>query len=157
MLVDCSSRVLENIVSGCPWIMGAGDRCSKGVACWEGSLFGVLEGLCFALSAKKMTLAQLEWHHEYWSLRSKIVPSFGGWTPLRTMIFMTRLQKGRHIRATNRLSIFPMVWNMWAQMLIWVPLIKSHKNCVLPIFMKLVLDRGYRLENMINVRVFNMV
>ena len=154
VLVDCGSRVWGNAVSECPGIVGAADHC-LGVACWEESLFGFLEGLCFALSVEEWLL--LIWREindirHWWN---KIVPSFGGQTPLRTMIFMTRLQKGRHIFATDRLAVFPMVWNMWAQMSISAPLIKSHKNCALLRFLKPVLDRGNRLKNMISVRVFN--
>ena len=32
---------------------------------------------------------------------------------------------------------------------------RSHKNCALPRLMNPMLDSGYRLENMINVRVFS--
>ena len=64
------------------------------------SLFGVLEGLCFALLAE-------QWLLLIWS------------------------EKGRHIHAADCPAVFPMVWNMWAQMSIWAPLIRSHKNCTL--------------------------
>ena len=39
-------------------------------------------------------------------------------------------------------------------MSIGVPVMKSHKNCALPRFMNPVLESGYRLENMMNLRVF---
>ena len=38
-----------------------------------------------------------------------IFPSVGGRTPLRSMIFMMRPQKGIHVRATDRAVVFPMV------------------------------------------------
>ena len=39
-------------------------------------------------------------------------------------------------------------------MSIGAPVMRSHKNCALPRLMNLVLESGYRLENMMNVRVF---
>ena len=39
-------------------------------------------------------------------------------------------------------------------MSIGVPVMRSHKNCAPPKLMNHVLDNGYRLENMMNVRVF---
>ena len=39
-------------------------------------------------------------------------------------------------------------------MSIRVPMMRSHKNCALPRLMNPVLESGYRLENMMNVRVF---
>ena len=40
-------------------------------------------------------------------------------------------------------------------MSIGAPVMKSHKNCALPRLMNPVLESGYRLENMMNVRVFS--
>ena len=40
-------------------------------------------------------------------------------------------------------------------MLIGVPLIRSHKNCARPRLINPVLDNGYRLKNMMKVRVFS--
>ena len=40
-------------------------------------------------------------------------------------------------------------------MSIGAPVMGSHKNCALPRLMNLVLDSGYKLENMMNVRVFS--
>ena len=40
-------------------------------------------------------------------------------------------------------------------MSIWAPVLRSHKNYALPRLMNLVLVSGYKLKNMINVRVFN--
>ena len=85
--------------------------------------------------------------------RGSIFPSVGGRTPSRTMIFIRRLQKGRHVHAADRVAIFPMVWKMWAQMSIGTPLMKSHRNCTLPRLMNAVFESGQRLKNMINLRV----
>ena len=41
--------------------------------------------------------------------RGTIFPSVGGRIPLRSMIFMMKLQKGIHVRAANRAAVFPMV------------------------------------------------
>ena len=41
--------------------------------------------------------------------RGSILPSVGGRTPSRTMIFMRRLQNGIHVRAAVRAAVFPMV------------------------------------------------
>ena len=116
VLVDWGLRMWGNAVLICPGIVGVADHCLEGVACWEDSLFGVLEGLCFVLSAEEWLLLIWSEINDIIRWQSKIVHSFGGWTPLRTMIFMTRLQKGRHILAADQLAVFPMVWNMWAQM-----------------------------------------
>ena len=40
-------------------------------------------------------------------------------------------------------------------MSIEAPVMRSHKNCALPRLMNSVLESGYRLENMMNVRVFS--
>ena len=40
-------------------------------------------------------------------------------------------------------------------MSIRVPVMRSHKNCALPRLMNLMLESGYKLENMMNVRVFS--
>ena len=39
-------------------------------------------------------------------------------------------------------------------MSIGAPVMRSHKNCAHPRLMNLVLESGYSLENMMNVRVF---
>ena len=41
-------------------------------------------------------------------------------------------------------------------MSIGAPVMRSHKNCALPRLMNPVLDSGYRLENMMNMRVFSL-
>ena len=41
-------------------------------------------------------------------------------------------------------------------MSIGVPVMRSHKNCAPPRLMNPVLENGYRLENMMNVRVFRL-
>ena len=155
VLVDWGSGMCGNSISVCSRVVRAATRCSEGMAWCDDLPFRVLDGLCFVLSAEEWLLLIWRELSDIGRWRNKIVPSFGGRTPLRTMIFMTRLQKGRNIFTVDRPAIFPMVWNMWAQMSIWAPLIKSHKNYVLLRLMKLVLDRGYRLKNMISVRVFN--
>ena len=40
-------------------------------------------------------------------------------------------------------------------MLIGAPLMRSYKNCALPRLMNPMLKSGYRLENIMNVRVFS--
>ena len=65
-------------------------------------------------------------------------PSFGRWTPSSTIIFTTRLQKGRHVHAT----VLPINWKMWAKMLIWTPMMRSHRNCALPRLMSPVFNNG---------------
>ena len=40
-------------------------------------------------------------------------------------------------------------------MLIGALVMRSHKNCALPRLMNPVLESGYKLEDMMNVRVFN--
>ena len=87
--------------------------------------------------------------------RSIFFPSVGGLIPSRTMIFITRLQKGIRVRAANRAAIFPMIWKMWAHMSIGVPVMRSHRNWALPRLMNAVFESGYRLKNMINLIVFS--
>ena len=41
-------------------------------------------------------------------------------------------------------------------MSIEVPVIRSHKNCARPRLINPVLDNGYRLKNMMKVRVFSL-
>ena len=74
--------------------------------------------------------------------REIIFPSVGGQTLSRSMIFMMRLQKGILVCAADRASIFIIVGKMWAQMSIGTPVMRSHRNCALPRFMKAVLDSG---------------
>ena len=151
VLVDCGSGVWGNAVLRCPRIVGAAEGCPEGVACGEESLFGVLEGLCFPRLAEEWLLLIWRGVKDIGRWRSKIVPSFGGRIPLRTVILMTRLQKGRHICAAEHLVVFPIVWKMWAQMSVWAPLMRSHKNYALPRLMSPMLVSRYRLENMINL------
>ena len=40
-------------------------------------------------------------------------------------------------------------------MLIGIPVMRSHKNCALPRLMNPMLESGYKLENMMNVRIFS--
>ena len=57
-----------------------------------------------------------------------IFPSDGGLTPSRSMIFMIRLQNGKHARVADQAAVFPMVWKMWAHISIGAPVIRSHRN-----------------------------
>ena len=57
-----------------------------------------------------------------------IFPSDGGLIPLRSMIFMMRLQNGIHARAANRAAVFPVIWKIWAQISIGAPIIRSLRN-----------------------------
>ena len=142
MLVDCGLGVWGDAVSVCLGVVWATVQWPEGVACGKDSLFGVLDRFCFSRLAEGWLL--LIWRDtrdiRHW--RTKIVPSFGGQTHLRTMIFIIRLQKGRHIRAAVRLAIFPIVWKMWAQISIRAPVMRSHKNYALPRLMNLVLVSG---------------
>ena len=74
-------------------------------------------------------------------------------TPSRRIIFMIKLQNGRIVRVADRAAVFPIIWNMWAQMSIGTLEMRSHKNLSLPKPMKAVYDSGWRLENMISFRV----
>ena len=57
-----------------------------------------------------------------------IFPFDGGLTPLRSMIFMTRLQNGIHARVADRATVFPMIWKIWAQISIGALVIRSLWN-----------------------------
>ena len=112
----------------------------------KGSLFGALEEWLL-----------LSWRENIDSGRRRSIffPSVGGLTPSRVMIFITRLQKGIHNCAADRATVFPMIWKMWAYMSIGVLVMRSHRNWALPRLMNAVFESGYRLKNMINLRVFN--
>ena len=127
----------------------------EGVTYGTYSLFGVLDGFCFSCLAEEWFLLIQRDNMDIGRWRTRIVPSLGGRTPLSTMIFMMRLRKGRHICATVLATVFPIVWKMWVQISIGVPVMRSHKNCALPRLMNPMLDNGYRLENIINVSAFN--
>ena len=71
-----------------------------------------------------------------------IFPSDGGLTPLRSMVFMMRLQNGIHARVAVQAAVFPMVWKIWAQISIGALVIRLHWNLALPRLMKAVLDNG---------------
>ena len=116
------------------------------VAWRKGSLLGALEEWLLLAWKEIMDSGQR---------RSIFFLSVGGLTPLRTMIFITRLQKGMHVRVTDRAVVFPMIWKMWAHMSIGAPVIRSHRNWALPRLMNAVFESGYRLKNMINLRVFS--
>ena len=57
-----------------------------------------------------------------------IFPSDGGLKPLRSMIFMMRLQNRIHARVADRATVFPMAWKIWAQISVRAPVIKSYRN-----------------------------
>ena len=128
VLVVCSSRVKGETVLV---HIGVAESWPDGMEWVNWSLLGALK----------------EWVLLAWRVimdigrgRGTIFPSVGGWTPSRCMIFMMRLQKGIHVHVTDRVAVFPMVWKMWAQMLIETPIMRSHRNCPLPRLMKAVLD-----------------
>ena len=116
------------------------------VAWRKGSLLGALEEWLL-----------LAWRENMNSGRrlSIFFPSIGGLTPSRTMIFITRPQKGIHVCAADRAAVFPIIWKMWAHMSIGAPVMRSHRNWALSRLMNAVFESGYRLKNMINLRVFN--
>ena len=105
VLVICGSGMWGDVISVCPRVMWATEPWSEGVTCGTNSLFGVLDRFCFSRLAEKWLL--LIWRNNmdirHWWTRT--VTSLGGRTHLSTMIFMIRLQKGRHIHA----AVFPIV------------------------------------------------
>ena len=142
VLVVCGLGMWGDVVSVCPRVVWATEPWPKGVTCGTDLLFGVLVGFCFSRSTEEWLL--LIWRDTkvigIW--RNMIVPSLGGRTPLSTMIFTIRLQKGRHICAAIYAAIFPIVSKMWAQISIRAPMMRSHKNYALPRLMNPVLDSG---------------
>ena len=118
------------------------DRCN-----WSMNSLSFICGWLTLRCSRRMTLACLESEHGYW-LRTRHTFPIWWWTNT----FMMRLQNGRFFHATDRAVVFPMIWNMWAQISIGTPVMRSQRNCALPRLMKAVLDNG-RLENMINFRV----
>jgi len=141
VLVVCSSKMWGDVVSVCPGVVWAAKPWPEGVTCGTDSLFGVLDGFYFSHLAEEWLL--LIWRDTmdigHW--RTRIVPYLGR-RIFSTMIFMIRLQKGRHIHAAIRVAVFPIVWKMWAQISIGDPVIRSHKNYALPRLMNPVLDSG---------------
>ena len=155
MLVDCGLGMWGDAVSVCPRAVWAAEPWPEWVICGIDSLFGVLNRFCFSHSTEEWLLLIWKDNMDIGHWQTRIVPSLGGWTPLSTTIFMMRLQKGRHVHAAVCAAVFPIVWKMWAQISIKTPVMKSHKNCALPRLMNPMLDSGSRLENIINVSVFN--
>ena len=100
-------RCVRKCSLGMLGLVGAAEQWPKGVSCGKESLFGVLKGLCFPRSVEEWLLLSWRDTRDIGHWRSKVVPSFGGRTPLSTKIFTMRLQNGRHICATNRLAVFP--------------------------------------------------
>ena len=97
LLVGCNSRVTGEIVAVCtsvsdPWAdVVAGDICS---------LFGFWEEWLLLAWRDTMDIGR------GWLI---IFPSDGGLTPLRSTIFMMRLQNGIHARVADLAAVFPMV------------------------------------------------
>ena len=104
-----------------------------GVSYVGGSLLGVLEE--WLLLAWRVII-------EIGHGRVIIFPFEGGLIPSWRMNFIMRLQNGIHPRASEWAAVFLMVWKMWAQMLMDIPVIRSHRNWALPRLMKVVLDSG---------------
>ena len=75
--------------------------------------------------------------------------------PLSFKIRETRQQKGMQIRESVRTTILCRIWKIWAQMSISTSEIRSWRNKALPRFIYSVLDRGYRLWNMMIVSTLN--
>ena len=130
LLVGCNSGVTGEIVAVCTYVY---DLWAYGVAGDMCSLFGVLDESLLLVWRDIMDIGRG---------RFIIFPSDGGLTPLRSMIFMMRLQNGIHARVANWAAVFPMIWKMWAQISIGAPVIRSLRNWALPRLMKAVLDSG---------------
>ena len=64
-------------------------------------------------------------------------------------------RKGMQIRELVRTTVLHRIWKIWAQMSISTSEIRSWRNKALPRFIYPVLDRGYRLWNMIIVSTLN--
>ena len=75
--------------------------------------------------------------------------------PLSFKIRETRQQKGMQIRESVRTTVLRRIWKIWAQMSISKSEIKSWRNKALPRFIYPVLDRRYRLWNMMIVSTLN--
>ena len=129
VLTIYSSRVRGDVVSVCPDVVWVAEPWPEGVARGKDSLLGALEEWLLLAWRDTMDIGQR---------LTSIFSSFGGWTSSRTMIFMRRLQKGRHVRAT----VFPIVWKMRAQISIGTPVMRSHKNWALQRLMNPMLDSG---------------
>ena len=105
VLVVYGSGMWGDAISVCPRVMWATEPWSEGVTCGTDSLFGVLDRFCFSRSTEKWLLLIWRNNMDIRRWRTRTVTSLSGRTPLSTMIFMIRLQKGRHIHA----AIFPIV------------------------------------------------
>ena len=106
---------------------------ADGDACVDGSHLGFLEEWLLLAWRVYMDIGR-GW--------VTIFSSDEGLTPSQRMIFMIKLQNGRIVRVANRAVVFPMIWNMWAQMSIETPEMRSPKNLALPRLMKAVFDSG---------------
>ena len=151
VLAVWGSEMWGDVVSVCPGVVWAAKPWPEWVTCWIDSFLGVVDKFCFLHSAEEWLLLFWREAMDIGRWRTMIFPSFGRRTPSCFMIFMKRLLKERHIHAV----VFPIVWKIWAQMLIGAPLMRSYKNCALPRLMNPMLKSGYRLENIMNVRVFS--
>ena len=136
-------------------VVWAANPWPKWVTCWTNSSFGGMDRVCYFRLAKEWLLLFLRDDIEIGQRQTNSFSSLGGLTPSCNMIFKRRLQNGRHIFAVDHAIVFPIVWKIWAQTSIGVPVIRLHKNCAHPRLMNLVLGNGYRLKNMIKVRVFS--
>ena len=99
VLFICSAGVWGDAVSVCLGVVWAAEQWLEGVACGKDSLFGVLDRFCFFRLLEEWLLPIWRDTRDIGHWQTRIIPSFDGRTPLSTMIFMIRLQKGRHICA----------------------------------------------------------
>ena len=75
--------------------------------------------------------------------------------PLSFKIRETRQQKWMQIHESVRTIVLCRIWKIWAQMSISTSDIRLWRNKALPRFIYPVLDRGYRLWNMMIVSTLN--
>ena len=99
VLVVYSSGVKGDAVSVCLEVVWIAEPWLEGEAWGVDSLFGIFEEWLIWRDAMD---------NGHW--RTSIFPSLGGRTPSSTMIFMRRLQKGRHVCAAIHAAFFPIVW-----------------------------------------------
>ena len=107
VLEGWGSRLWGEDVSRSLETLGATEIFPMGEAWEDNPLLGGLEGLFFALSTEEWTLLLWSEYKEIGPWQDKTIPSLGRWMPLRVMIFMMRLQKGRQVLAVGRPAILP--------------------------------------------------
>ena len=130
VLVICSSGGMGEAVLVC---IGVAEPWPDGVAWGKNSLLGALKEWLLLAWKDIMDNGQR---------CGSILPSVGGRTPSRTMIFTRRLQKGIHVQATIRATVFLVVWKMWAQISIGTLVMRPHRNYALPRLMNAVFKSG---------------